>query len=170
MNPPEYRFRTVWRFPGATLAEIADVLNDAEALPRWWGDVYLSVVTLERGDADGVGRIVAFESKGWLPYRLRWRMTTREVVYPSFAVIEADGDLAGRGVWRHVVVADTVVSTYEWRVRANKPLLRWGSFVLRPLFRANHDWAMRNGERALSRELERRRSARASNRTSSRRA
>jgi len=49
--------------------------------------------------------------------------------------------------------------TYDWRIRAEKPLLRWLSPLLKPLFAANHRWAMAQGERSLARELARRAAA-----------
>jgi hypothetical protein len=45
--------------------------------------------------------------------------------------------------------------TFDWRVAADKPLLRRFSFLLRPLFEANHKWAMEQGRRSLELELER---------------
>src|SRR5207249_4543352 len=47
--------------------------------------------------------------------------------------------------------------TYDWRLRAEKPLLRNLSFLLKPLFEANHRWAMAQGEESLKLELARRR-------------
>ena len=47
--------------------------------------------------------------------------------------------------------------TYDWRLRAEKPLLRSLSFLLKPLFEANHRWAMAQGEESLRLELARRR-------------
>jgi hypothetical protein len=49
------------------------------------------------------------------------------------------------------------VITYNWRVSAIKPLLRWLSWLLRPVFAANHRWAMARGEESLRLELRRRR-------------
>jgi hypothetical protein len=46
--------------------------------------------------------------------------------------------------------------TYDWQLRAEKPLLRWLSFLLRPVFDANHRWAMARGEESLRLELLRR--------------
>jgi hypothetical protein len=51
------------------------------------------------------------------------------------------------------------VITYNWRVSAIKPLLRWLSWLLRPVFAANHRWAMARGEESLRPELRRRRRA-----------
>jgi len=44
--------------------------------------------------------------------------------------------------------------TYDWRLKAEKPLLRNLSFALKPLFEANHRWAMAQGKRSLELELE----------------
>ncbi len=44
-----------------------------------------------------------------------------------------------------------------WQVRADKPLLRRLSWLLRPVFAANHNWAMARGEESLKLELARRR-------------
>ena len=48
---------------------------------------------------------------------------------------------------------------YDWRLRAEKPLLRNLSFLLKPLFEANHRWAMAQGEESLKLELLRRRAS-----------
>ena len=45
---------------------------------------------------------------------------------------------------------------YDWRIHAEKPLLRTFSFMLKPIFSANHHWAMRMGEQSLKLELARR--------------
>jgi hypothetical protein len=49
--------------------------------------------------------------------------------------------------------------TYDWRIQAEKPLLRNLSFLLRPAFEANHRWAMAQGEESLRLELARRRAS-----------
>ena len=56
-------------------------------------------------------------------------------------------------------MAPVVDITYDWRLRAEKPLLRNLSFLLKPLFEANHRWAMAQGEESLKLELARRRAA-----------
>jgi hypothetical protein len=47
--------------------------------------------------------------------------------------------------------------TYDWLLRADKPLLRRLSWLLKPIFAANHRWAMARGEESLKLELARRR-------------
>ena len=46
---------------------------------------------------------------------------------------------------------------FDWRLGREKPLFRYLSFLLKPVFKANHRWAMAKGQEALLRELERRR-------------
>jgi hypothetical protein len=159
MGSPEYRFLTNWFIPNARCEEVSDVLRSSETLADWWPAVYLEVKILERGDAHGSGEVVELFTKGWLPYTLRWRLRVESVDYPHGSTIAASGDLTGRGVWRHRQHNDGVHTTYDWNVVADKPLLRYGSFILRPVFAANHRWAMATGEQSICREVARRRGA-----------
>jgi hypothetical protein len=158
MAAPEYRFLTRWSVLG-TVSEVADVLGDAKELSRWWPAVYLSVQELEAGDERGVGHRVRLRTKGVLPYTLDWELRVSESRYPHGFTVEAEGDLAGRGVWTFDEAGARTLATYEWHVRAEKPLLKLLSPLLRPLFSANHRWAMRRGEESLELELARRRAA-----------
>ena len=45
---------------------------------------------------------------------------------------------------------------YDWRIRAEKGVLKRFSFLARPVFAANHRWAMARGEQSLRLELARR--------------
>jgi hypothetical protein len=152
----QYHFTTHWRIP-TTIEEISDILGDAEALPRWWPSVYLDVQIVEAGDENGVGSLVALHTKGWLPYTLRWSFRVVEVDRPNGFALEAFGDFVGTGRWTFVQDGDSADITYDWKIRADKPLLRYLSPLLKPLFRWNHEWAMRQGEISLRREVARRR-------------
>ena len=154
MSSNEYHFVTRWRVSG-TVAEVADILKDADELPRWWPSVYLATEVLDPGDENGIGKIVSLHTRGWLPYTLRWRFRVTESRYPDGFALEASGDFTGRGVWSLVQDGPEVCVTYDWRVRADKPLLRSLSFLLKPIFSANHRWAMARGEESLKIELAR---------------
>lgn len=157
MRSPEYRFLTNWFIPNARCEEVSDVLQASETLTAWWPAVYLDVKVIERGGEHGIGQVLDLFTKGWLPYTLRWRLSVESVEYPYGSTISASGDLTGRGIWTHRQGEDGVHTTYDWNVTADKPLLRYGSFVLRPLFAANHRWAMATGEASMCREIARRR-------------
>lgn len=152
----DYRFISHWRIR-ASVNEVADILEDAQDLPRWWPSVYLDVrIVSPPHGAHGLGEVVELYTKGYLPYRLRWRFTVVEERYPYGSTIEAHGDFVGRGIWTFSQDGDFVDATYDWRIRAEKPLLKLLTPVLRPLFSWNHRWAMAQGEESLKKELARR--------------
>jgi hypothetical protein len=155
MSVNAYHFTTHWQVPG-TVEEVAEILANATDLPRWWPAVYLEVVETKPGDEDGIGKEVSLHTRGWLPYTLRWHFRVTESDYPHSFAMEAWGDFVGRGEWRLRQDGGNVQVTYDWRVQAEKPLLRYFSFLLRPIFAANHRWAMAQGEKSLRRELVRR--------------
>src|SRR5215469_11430071 len=103
----DYVFVTHWRVQ-ATVDEVLTILDDAEGLARWWPSVYLAV----RKNHDGV---VDLYTRGWLPYRLRWhfRVTQRK---PNGFILEAWGDLVGRGEWTLTQNGGLVDVVYDWRV------------------------------------------------------
>jgi hypothetical protein len=158
MPANDYRFVTRWRLPG-TPEQVSDLLGDTDALLRVWPSLYSSAVVVEPGDERGVGRVIRVETKGHLPYTLRWSLRVTESRHPYGYAIEAWGDMVGSGVWTLRPDGAETRATYDWRVRTEKPLLRWLSPILKPLFQKNHDRVMAEGEVGIRRELERRRAA-----------
>jgi hypothetical protein len=156
MATNDYHFITNWRVEG-TAEEVMQILADAEALKRWWPSVYLDATQRRAGDERGVGKEVELYTKGWLPYTLRWWFTVVDSDYPHGFTLDAHGDFEGRGIWTIRQDGPWVDVTYDWNIEANKPLLRNFSFVFKPIFAANHRWAMARGEESLRLELARRR-------------
>jgi len=151
----DYHFITHWLVRG-TVEEVSAILGDAAALPDWWPSVYLDVDVLQQGDERGVGKVVDLYTKGWLPYTLRWQFRVTEVRADGFTLV-ARGDFVGRGIWTFEQDGEWVRITYDWKLSAEKPLLRYGSFLMKPIFAANHRWAMARGEESLQLEIARRR-------------
>lgn len=158
MTHNAYHLVTRWRV-AATVEEVSAVLKNAPDLVRWWPTVYLDVQELEPGDVHGVGKVVGLHTRGWLPYTLRWQFRVTESREPYGYTLEAWGDLVGRGIWTFEQDGGWVNIIYDWQVRADKPLLRALSLLLKPLLAANHRWAMAQGERSLRAELARRRAS-----------
>lgn len=154
MADNNYHFITVWRVE-STIQEVSEILNDPLDLQRWWPSVYLGVKVLEPGDARGVGKFVSLYTKGWLPYTLRWDFRVTEVRNDGFTLI-ATRDFDGRGIWTFEQDGQWVNITYDWKIKAEKPLLRYFSFIMKPIFSANHHWAMAKGEESLKLEIARR--------------
>jgi hypothetical protein len=152
MSANEYHFVTHWRVAG-TVQQVSDVPGDPLDLVNWWAAVYLAVQEVEPGDSRRIGRVVNLHTRGWLPYTLRWSFRVTESRAPQGFSLEAWGDFNGTGVWTFVQDGEFVDITYDWRIRAEKPLLRYLSFILKPVFAANHRWAMTEGEKALRARL-----------------
>ncbi len=153
----EYHFVTYWRVE-APCEEVFEVLTDSKSLTRWWPSVYRDVqeITPPPGPG-GVGKRALLHTQGWLPYRLRWELLVVEYEAPSRLSIEASGDFVGTGVWTFAQDGNTTEVKYEWTIHAHKPLLRYLSILLKPVFALNHRWAMARGLESLELELERRR-------------
>jgi Polyketide cyclase / dehydrase and lipid transport len=158
MPADEYQFVTQWRLPG-TPEQVSDLLDDTDTLIRIWPSLYTRATVVEPGGENGIGRVLTVETRGHLPYTLRWSFRVTKSRHPYGYSIEAWGDMVGRGVWTFERDGDATWVTYDWRVRTEKPLLKLLSPILKPLFSANHDQVMADGEAALCAELERRRAA-----------
>lgn len=154
MNSNDYHFVTNWRLKGR-VDDVSDIIGDDIRLSVWWPSVYLRVDRTKEGTEDGVGKVVDLHTKGWLPYTLRWSFRVTESRKPYGWTLEAVGDFVGKGIWTFEQDGEWVNVTYDWRIGAEKPLLRRLSFVLKPLFAANHEWAMKMGEESLRLELAR---------------
>lgn len=155
MASNEYHFITHWQVE-SSVQEVSDVLGNAPDLVRWWPSVYLGVKELEPGDKNGIGKVIDLYTKGWLPYTLRWQFRVTESRYPYGFTLKAWGDFDGQGIWTFVQNGRFVHITYDWKIRADKPLLKYLSFIMKPIFSANHHWAMKKGEESLKLELLRR--------------
>ena len=156
MPTNDYHFVDRWRVEG-DVKEVADILEDALALPRWWGSVYFDVRQIEPGGEGGIGKLIRLHAGGWLPYTLRINFRTVESRYPHGFSMEASGDLEGKGIWTFEQDGPFVTITYDWTIRANKPIVEKLSFLLKPIFRSNHNWTMNRGQESLKLELLRRR-------------
>ena len=142
----EYVFIDEWDVDAPQEAVFA-ALADASTYPRWWKPVYIDV------EADGppeVGCTSKQAFKGRLPYTLR---TTSEIVRyepPREFEVSVVGDLTGRGVWTLSEADDGRVHIhFDWRVIADRPLLRVLTPVLRPVFRWNHNWSVKRAIEGL---------------------
>jgi quercetin dioxygenase-like cupin family protein/uncharacterized protein YndB with AHSA1/START domain len=135
----EYAFVDEWDVD-APADSVFNALADARTYPDWWRPVYKDV------EADGplaVGQLSRQHFKGRLPYHLR---TSSRIVRfePPFVVeAEVEGDLRGRGVWTLTPTGpERTHVRFDWRVFADKALLRVLTPVLRPALRWNHNWAI----------------------------
>lgn len=148
----EFEIPSRWRVEG-NIDDVYDLISKPQEFVRWWSEVYLRVEEVESGDESGVGRIHNLHTRGWLPYTLNWQSRITKVRRPVHLVVEARGDLEGTGEWRFRQDGERVRVDFDWTVVTNKPWIRYLVPVLKPLFAANHRWAMQKGLEGLRREL-----------------
>ena len=153
-----YSFVTVWCLE-ASVEEVWDAIADVARWPEWWPSV-LSVVELEPGAPDGVGRLNRFTWRGRLPYRLTFDMRATEVARPHRLAGVATGELQGSGTWTLESAAGQTRARYDWNVETTKAWMNALAPLLEPAFRWNHDTVMRLGGRSLAKRLESRRTTR----------
>ena len=141
----QYVFVDEWDVD-APQAAVFDALAEARSYPEWWKPVYISAET------DGppeVGRVAQQHFKGRLPYHLRTSSRITRYEPPHVLVADVEGDLRGRGIWTLTQRNGRTHVQFDWRVFADRPLLRLLTPVLRPLFRWNHTWAIARAQEGL---------------------
>jgi uncharacterized protein YndB with AHSA1/START domain len=141
----EYVFVDEWDVH-APVEAVFDALADARTYPEWWTPTYEAV------ESDGppeAGRVSRQRFGGKLPYTLKTESTIVRMDRPTEFEVSVVGDLRGRGVWTLTEAGDSVHVRFDWRVFADRPLLRVLTPVLRPLFRWNHNVAIRAAMRGL---------------------
>jgi uncharacterized protein YndB with AHSA1/START domain len=141
-----YQFLDRWLVP-APIEDVYDIVGDMKAYPTWWGDAFLTA----SGD-DGPprpGRRNDVVARGFLPYCVRWGAEIVEAERPRRIHTRLHGDFEGEGTWLLEESEGGTRAVLDWRPEVTKPLVRRLTPVLRPLFRANHAWAMRRGQKAI---------------------
>lgn len=153
MSSTSYNFVTRWRVPG-NIDDVYDILFTIDRYPHWWPSLAQSYTCIHKGDATGLGAKGNIITKGFLPYVIRWSYEVTETDKPHEFRIVASGDLIGDGHWILRQNDQCVDVVYHWNVRTEKPLLKFLSPVLRPLFALNHNYVMKKGLLGLTEELD----------------
>lgn len=149
--PAEYRFLDQWVVPHAIDAVYA-VVGDPLSYPQWWSDVFLSA------EGDGgpprAGNRTRVVARGFLPYRLRFSLETTAAERPTRIHSRLVGDFEGSGEWRLHDEGGTTICELDWRPIVNEAGVRQLTPILRPLFRANHNWTMKRGQQHILERLQ----------------
>jgi hypothetical protein len=155
MSANDYHFLSNWRVLG-TVEEVYDVIADSSLLDQWWPAAFAEVLVIEKGAEDGTGTIVRMKTQGYLPYTLNWHLRVTDVVKPFKIGFKVWGDFEGEGEWTFAQSDAWCDVTFDWRITVKKGIVRYLSFLGRPVFASNHRWAMARGEESLRIELARR--------------
>jgi hypothetical protein len=141
----EYVFIDEWDVD-APQGAVFNALVDARTYPEWWKPVYIAV------EAEGPpepGCVSKQEFKGRLPYHLNTTSEVKRMQAPNEFEVEVVGDLTGKGVWTLTQRDGKVHVHFDWRVIADRPLLRVLTPILRPVFRWNHNWSIQRAIEGL---------------------
>lgn len=151
----DYHVTTTWEVEGS-LDEVVAILREPATLTRWWPAAFLAVeeAASPAGRRGSAGRVL---SKGWLPYTLCFEFDTIEQTDAPGVVVRVTGDFEGRCVCTVADRGSRLTIVFDWEVRVHKPVIRRCSWLLRPVFIANHLWVMARGLESLRLELARRR-------------
>jgi hypothetical protein len=86
-------------------------------------------------------------------YPTWWKPVYLEVITrfepPHVIGADVDGDLRGTGMWTLTEVDGGTHVRFDWRVHADRPLLRVLTPVLRRALRWNHAWAIARAREGL---------------------
>ena len=144
-GPRDYLFVDEWDVDAPREA-VFEAIADGSTYTDWWTPVYISVET------DGppeVGRVSKQHFKGRLPYTLKTTSTIVRLERPEIVEAEVEGDLRGHGLWTLTPRNGGTHVRFDWTVAADRPLLRRLTPLLRPLFRWNHNWAIKRAQAGL---------------------
>lgn len=157
MTAGSFRFDEVWEIPGATTAEVYDVLSHGELLPLWWKGVYLEAELFEPGREPHVDAKLRAKARGFLPYKLNFILEVTELVPDKLVAVKVEGDFDGR--WR-AALSPTKEGTHvdlTWITTLKRPWMKRLAPLLRPVFAKNHYWTTPRGEAGLKAFLAERR-------------
>lgn len=141
----DYAFVDEWDVAAPPEA-VFEALADARTYPTWWTPTYVAV---ESDGPPAVGRASRQKFKGALPYTLSTVSTVVRLDRPREFEVSVVGDLRGTGIWTLTPTEEGVHVRFDWRVHADRSFLRVLTPVLRPLFRWNHNVAIKQAMAGL---------------------
>jgi hypothetical protein len=151
MKMNQYKFITHWQI-AAPVYDVWFAIYESTQWPEWWKGV-ASVKVIKENDANGINGIREYKWKSILPYSLSFEMKLVEKQDFKFLKGIAYGELEGEGIWFLEEVNHITKVQYNWNVRTTKPWMNYFSFILKPVFKFNHNVVMKWGAKGLAKKL-----------------
>jgi uncharacterized protein YndB with AHSA1/START domain len=129
------------------IERVYEVIGDPLGYERWWTDFVLRSSGDEGPPRPGKRNELLV--KAYLPYKVNFGLEVIEAEHPTRIFSRLSKDFDGSGEWTLTEADGTTVATLDWRPSVNHVLIKYLTPALRPLFRSNHNWAMRRGERQI---------------------
>lgn len=147
----QYSFVTHWKMK-ASLQDVWNAIYNSLEWPQWWKGC-ISVIEIKENDETGINGIRKYTWKSAMPYRLTFLMqlTQKQSLKRLFG--NATGELQGNGEWIFSEQEGIVHIQYNWNIITNKKWMNTFSFLLKPLFKINHNILMNWGGKGLAKKL-----------------
>jgi hypothetical protein len=143
-----YSFLTTWLL-NSPREPVWEAIYAQERWPAWWRGVE-EAEELHSGDGDRTGAVSRMVWRSFLPYRVRFEVTTTRVERPFLIEARAEGELSGVGRWRLYEGDGVTAVLYEWNVATTRAWMNLLAPVARPFFEWNHDWVMARGGEGIA--------------------
>ena len=149
--PEQYSFVTNWELK-ASLEDVWETIYNSLEWPEWWKGVQ-SVVEIQPNDESGVNGIRTYTWKSALPYKLIFSMQLTEKEPLKRLKGVAFGELEGTGEWLFSEHNGIVHVQYNWNIITTKKWMNTFAFLLKPVFKFNHNVVMHWGGEGLAKKL-----------------
>ena len=149
--PEQYSFVTNWELK-ASLEDVWETIYNSLEWPEWWKGVQ-SVVEIQPNDESGVNGIRTYTWKSALPYKLIFSMQLTEKEPLKRLKGVAFGELEGTGEWLFSEHNGIVHVQYNWNIITTKKWMNTFAFLLKPIFKFNHNIVMHWGGEGLAEKL-----------------
>jgi hypothetical protein len=136
----------------ASLPQVWDVIYNSLEWPQWWHGVK-KVDEIKPNDENGINGVRRYIWKSFLPYELTFTMRLSENNYLKHLKGISFGELEGQGEWIFSEKNGIVHIQYNWNITTNKKWMNYLSFLLKPVFKFNHDIIMHWGAKGLANKL-----------------
>lgn len=147
----KYFFVTRWQIK-AQVKQVWDAIYESTQWPQWWKGVE-DVKVIEENDATDMNGVREYTWKSVLPYLLKFKMQLVERKEPLYMRGIAFGELEGEGIWTFEQRGNITYIQYNWNIVTNKAWMNYFSFLLKLLFKYNHNVVMRWGAEGLAKKL-----------------
>lgn len=146
-----YHFETVWKIK-APVEQVWNAIYNSDEWPDWWRGM-LKVKKIREENAEKTGGIKEYTWGFTLTYQLCFKMETIRYDYLHQLEGRAWGDLEGRGLWTFTEQDGVTTAVYYWNVKTNKKWMNQMAWLLKPVFKFNHDLVMQWGAKGLAKKL-----------------
>ena len=147
-----YHLEYVWNVEGP-IDVVFYYIGHATTFPKWWKPVFLDGKSEDKEPY--IGAKATVRVKSILPYVLDWDLVVTKLEPPrmieldSHVILSNRFELTGSILYVLEQVGPIVKITSEQYMRPKRPIPKFLRPIAGSLFRFNHHWAMRYGEKGL---------------------